>query len=79
MMGSVYICSMSSFTKIRASVNFHPLKPLSICPVNFRTNSQAEGQSVLYFLCPIYESKVIESLKGIFLKTTPFGHRANEN
>ena len=38
---SVFICSMSSFTKIRASVKFFPLRTLSMRPVNFRTNSQA--------------------------------------
>ena len=39
---SVFTCSMSSFTKIRASINFHTLKTLSICPVVCETNSEAK-------------------------------------
>ena len=48
MEASVHICFMSSFTVIRASVNFHALKTSSICPVNSTTDSQAKWVKFSY-------------------------------
>ena len=60
-------CSMSSITKIRASVKFHPLKTLSIWPVNFRTNSQAKWGKFSYncSMSNIMEYKVNVSIEQI--------------
>ena len=66
---SVFICSMSSFIKIRASVNFHSLKHyLYALLILEQTVKQIGSSSLTFVLCPTYEYKVNESLKSIFSK-----------
>ena len=67
---SDFICSMSSFTKIRDGVNLHALKALSTCPFKFRTNSQAKWVKFSN-ICSMSQHnryKVNVSLKAIFSK-----------